>query len=647
MTNVTAMCLKRFFIFFAIVFLNAHSAFSQIEIDFGDFANIGDGYIYAVKNFAPKTMSVHKLDSLNWDISRFEPDSYDTVRFYPKHRSRYGNLFPNAEILKFQSKKNMQFLTIDSSKVKMHGIINDYLGLKAAVVLVFPTELAVYKFPLKKGKILKDSISKKFVSSYGLKQFVDSIRIDLDLSNYSEFDTFGIVRTPVDVYETLREKNVVFKKMVAYKNSHLTGWVPAAEFSSKSLTVYYRWFAKKSGIAVMEAEADEKGFVSAVRYQHRQPMEISLEKNDVNCKGRHNGSILVNVSGGTPDYKFVWTDGAKGRKRDSLTAGVYTVEVTDCKGEKQTKSVEIKEPEGNLKLEIEYQDIKCYGAHDAVLKAHVSGGTEPYYIVWSDDTEAPEIKNKGTGVYGCIIRDAQRCFVWDSVEITQPETRLTFSPKVEHSQCSGQPKGTLIFEVAGGEKPYSFFINGNPAQEINDSLLAGVYEMKVIDKRGCEISRTAEIRQPEKPLEAVAEVKNVTCYDGGNGAIVLKVSGGMTGYNYQWSNGLQSKDINNIEAGNYTVRITDSRKCSIEKTFTVGAPSSPLKLETSVSDVKKKGGSGGEIRVQASGGDAPYTITCNNKNNFKNLRAGHYNIKLTDKNGCTLIETVIVSEPKN
>lgn len=639
--------LKRILTLLMSVLFLAYNASGQIEIDFSDFANVGDGYIYAVKNFAPGKMKVSKLDSMNWDVSAFKPDTYDTVRFYPKYRSRYGNLFPNAEILKFQTKKNMEFLTIDSSKVKMHGIINDYLGLRAAVVLVFPTELAVYKFPLKKGNSLSDSISKKFISSYGLKQFADSVRIDLDMSNYSVFDTFGLVKTPVDTYETLREKNTVYKKMVAYKNSHLTGWVPAKEFSSTTRTVYYRWFAKKGGIAVMEAEADLNGNVTVIRYQHRQPMEAALEKNDVNCKGKNTGSVFVSVSGGTPDYKFVWTDGVKGRKRDSLKAGLYTVEITDCKGERLVKSIEIKEPDEELKLKIDYQHIKCYGAHDAVLKAVVTGGTKPYYIVWSDDTEAPEIKNKGTGIYGCIIRDAQRCFVWDSVEIKQPETPLTFSPKAEHSQCFNQPRGGLIFDADGGGRPYKFFINGSEAKERNDSLFAGSYEMKIVDDWGCEITRQAEIRQPDKPLDADGEVKHVTCSGGNNGSISLKIIGGTPGYKFHWSNDLESRDVGSLSPGVYKVKITDSHLCMIEKSFTVNAPSSVLKLEYSVTDVSAAGASDGEIKAKGTGGAGSYVITCNNKNNFKNLKAGNYDLKLTDKNGCVVIETVIVSEPEN
>ncbi|MBR4679443.1 MAG: SprB repeat-containing protein [Bacteroidales bacterium] len=638
--------LRGFLLLLIILSVSVERAFPQIEIDYSDFANVGDGYVYAVKNFSPGEMTVSKLDSMKWNISSFKPDTYDTVRFYPKHRSRYGNLFPNAEVLKFQTKKNMEFLTIDSSKVKLHGIINDYLGLRAAVVLVFPTELAIYKFPLKKGKVLNDSISKNFVSSYGLKQFADSVRIDLDMSNYSVFDTSGFVKTPTDSYETLREKNTVYKKMVAYKQSHLFGWVPAQEFSSTTKVVYYRWFAKKNGIAVMEAEGDTEGNITAIRYQHRQPMQVSIEKTDVNCKGKNTGSIFVNVSGGTPDYKFVWSHGKKGRKLDSLTAGVYTVEVTDCKGERQTQSVEIKEPESELTLKINYKDITCYGANDAVLKADIKGGTKPYYIVWSDDTEAEEIINKGSGIYGCIVRDAQRCFSWDSVEITQPETSMMFSPRVEHSQCNGQAKGSVFFEVTGGEKPYKYFLNDEQTSDTAGGLFAGIYQAKVVDKRGCELVRKAEVRQPDKPLEADGEVKNVTCSGGSNGSITLKVSGGTSGYKYFWSNDAQTKDVNNLSPGVYKVKITDSKDCSIEKSFIVNAPSSVLRVECTVSDVTVKGGNDGSIKVKGVGGVEPYTVTCNNKNDFKNLKAGNYDIRLSDKNNCTVIETVIVSEPE-
>ncbi|MBO7567643.1 MAG: SprB repeat-containing protein [Bacteroidales bacterium] len=622
---------------------------SSFIIDFSDMAGAGDGYIYAVKKFNKGELRLGDLDNKNWDLSSYKPDTYDTVRFYNKNRSRYGNLFPNSELVRFQTKKNMEFRTMDSSKVRMQGIINDYLGLKAAVVLVFPTDLVVYKFPIMKGRVTSDSISKKFVSSYGLQQFADSVRIDLDMSNVSVFDTVLTIKTPIDTYTAIREKNVVSKRIVAYKNSHLMGWRPAPEFGSRTKSVYYRWFAKKGGIAVVEVEADALGNVLFVRYQYRQPMEVTLEKEDVKCKGDHTGSINVVVNGGTPDYTYKWSNGKKGKKLDSLAAGTYTVTVTDCKGNTDTKSITIDEPDARLDMHIDYNDIHCYGANDANLRAVISGGTTPYYIVWSDDTEAPELTNRGSGVYGCIVRDANRCFVWDSVEVLSPQIPLTMSPKVDHSICYDQPRGAITFDVNGGDEPYKFWMDDQPVERVVENVRAGIYTMKVADKWGCELVRKAEVKQPSSRIEVEANVHHVKCSGSTTGSIELEVSGGTPGYKFEWSNGEDSKAISGLKPGNYYVTITDANNCGTKQTYTVTAPASILKFTADVTDISCKGGSNGAIKIEAMGGIPPYSLTINNKNKpfvNENLKAGSYNVQVTDNNGCSVIETVLVSEPE-
>ena len=623
---------------------------SSFIIDFSDMAGAGDGYIYAVKKFNKGELRLGDLDNKNWDLSSYKPDTYDTVRFYNKNRSRYGNLFPNSELVRFQTKKNMEFRTMDSSKVRMQGIINDYLGLKAAVVLVFPTDLVVYKFPIMKGRVTSDSISKKFVSSYGLQQFADSVRIDLDMSNVSVFDTVLTIKTPIDTYTAIREKNVVSKRIVAYKNSHLMGWRPAPEFGSRTKSVYYRWFAKKGGIAVVEVEADALGNVLFVRYQYRQPMEVTLEKEDVKCKGDHTGSINVVVNGGTPDYTYKWSNGKKGKKLDSLAAGTYTVTVTDCKGNTDTKSITIDEPDARLDMHIDYNDIHCYGANDANLRAVINGGTTPYYIVWSDDTEAPELTNRGSGVYGCIVRDANRCFVWDSVEVLSPQIPLTMSPKVDHSICYDQARGAITFDVNGGDEPYKFWMDDKPVERVVENVRAGTYTMKVADKWGCELVRKAEVKQPSSRIEVEANVHHVKCSGSTTGSIELEVSGGTPGYKFEWSNGEDSKAISGLKPGNYYVTITDANNCGTKQTYTVTAPASILKFTADVTDISCKGGSNGAIKIEAMGGIPPYSLTINNKNKpfvNENLKAGSYNVQVTDNNGCSVIETVLVSEPED
>lgn len=630
-----------------LILLSASKVWAQIEIDYSDMAHDGDGYIYAVKTYRTGELNLQELNRKGWDVSDIKPDTYDTVRFYSKRRSKHGKLFPNSELVKFQTKKNMEFITLDSSKMRMQGLINDYLGLKATVVIVFPTDLTVYKFPIHQGSYMSDSISKKFVSSYGLTQFADSVRIDLDMSSESFFDTCMTIKTPQETYTALRERNTVYKKMVAYKNSHLMGWRPAPEFGSQSRIVYYRWFAKGCGIAVLEAETDGHDNVRYLRYQYRAPMDLTIEKEDVRCRGQHTGVARAVVSGGTPDYKYLWSNGKKTAKIDSLPAGKYTVTVTDCKGNTSTQSVVINEPEKDLELKIDYRNIRCFADHDAYLRANVTGGTEPYYVVWSNNMETTELLDQGTGVYGCIVRDANRCFTWDSVEITSPKIAFSFRPEVEPSPCYGQARGSISFDVSGGDGPYKFWLNDSIARKDNDNLMAGSYRAVAMDSWGCEVSQMVEIRQPDKAMEVEGTLTDVTCFGGNDGSVTLKVSGGNPGYNYIWSDGSDTRDVAHLKAGTYEVTVQDTKSCTVKKSFTINTPERELTMQCDVTNVSTHGGSNGKIKVIPYGGVAPYTITLNGKEKtplIERLKVGSYSVKLTDKNKCMVIETVIVSE---
>ena len=637
------------FILIALILTTA-SASAQIELTADDFANEGDGYIYAVKVVQPdEELYISDIESKKWNLADIEPNTFDTLRIYKKDRSRYGRLFPNAQLVKFHSRRDMEFITKDSNAVRMQGIINDYLGLKAAVVLIFPQDLDLYKFPIKQGSFLKDSLSKKFISSYGLAQFADSVRIDLDMSHVSYFDTVMEIRTPTDKYFALREKNTVTKNLIAYKNSHLMGWRPAPEYSVKDRTIFYRWFVKGVGAPVVEIETDRKGKIILIRYQYREPMQVTIDKEDVNCKGEATGTATAVIKGGTPDYKYLWSNGKKTKTIKDLKAGTYTVTVTDSKGTKLQQSVTIEEPAEKLSIKLAATPIRCYGDHDCHLTADVRGGTEPYYVVWSNDTESTELTNQGYGIYGCIVRDAHRCFVWDSIEVVAPKTPFKMAPKVTHSQCKGEANGEIAFDAEGGDKPYKFEIEGKPAQEVNPGFVAGIYSIKATDANGCELTRSAEIREPEKLLEAEGEATDVNCHGMKNGTITLKVSGGSPGYRYQWSNEATTKDLTAIPAGNYTVVITDAHKCTIERSFVINQPAEGLSITHTHNDVTCHGGNDGSVSVTPTGGTEPYNIVWSNKVKTlsqENLKAGNYTINISDKNNCLITETIVISEPE-
>lgn len=627
-----------------------NNANAQIEINYSDFAQQGDGFIYAVKHFKEKEINITDLEAAGWNFENYIPDSFDTVRFYPKFRTRYGKYFANAETVKFNSRTDMKYYRGDSSSIHIEGLIEDYLGINAAVVLIFPRDLTVYQFPLKKGNYSADSISQKFISAYGLTQFADSIRVDLDLTAISYFDTVAEIKTPTDKYYALREKNTIKKTITAYINDKYWGKRPAPQYNKKTKTIKYKWFVPKAGIPVVEIETYEDGFVKSVSWQYKQPMTIEIEKKDVTCKGKATGEATVKVSGGTPDYTYQWSNGARTKQSQNLTAGVYDVKVTDSKGIVKTESMTINEPQEELKLKVDVKHISCYGKTDGKLTAQISGGTTPYYTVWSNDFEGTELVNAHSGIYGVIVKDAGRCFIWDSVEVIAPNIPFSLNPIIINSPCKGENKGMLIANAKGGNEPYTVNFNNQPAQDTISNIGAGIYNLSAVDKYGCTLNREVTIREPETELFAQATIKNIDCKGMNSGSINLKISGGSPSYFVKWNNESRETYLRNLSPGNYSVEIKDSKGCLLNQYYQIDEPAENLGITIETQNVSCKNGENGSAVINVKGGTAPYNIVWSDKDNSLNrinLKAGFYNVKINDKNNCLITETVVISQPDN
>ncbi len=123
-----------------------------------------------------------------------------------------------------------------------------------------------------------------------------------------------------------------------------------------------------------------------------------------------------------------------------------------------------------------------------------------------------------------------------------------------------------------------------------------------------------------------------------------------TGYHYEWSTSESTEDISNLAAGTYTVTVNDGNCCSATDVITI---TEPLTLNTSVTntDVGCYGNSDGSGTVNASGGTSPYSYQWDSNagnqttQTATGLSQGTYYVTVTDNNGCTGIDSVLVSEP--
>ena len=148
-------------------------------------------------------------------------------------------------------------------------------------------------------------------------------------------------------------------------------------------------------------------------------------------------------------------------------------------------------------------------------------------------------------------------------------------------------------------------------------------------------------------LHLTACKTNLTCNGGSDGSINLTVHNGQSPYIYQWSNGANTQDLNNLSSGTYTVTVTDNNGQTATLSITLQQPT-PIIVNSISTSISCNGGSNGSIALSVIGGDAPYTYQWSNGANgssISNLNAGIYQVTITDYNGCSIIDSNSITEP--
>ncbi|MBK9318740.1 MAG: SprB repeat-containing protein [Bacteroidetes bacterium] len=130
------------------------------------------------------------------------------------------------------------------------------------------------------------------------------------------------------------------------------------------------------------------------------------------------------------------------------------------------------------------------------------------------------------------------------------------------------------------------------------------------------------------------------------GAVNLTVSGGAPGYTYNWSNGSSNEDISGLNAGTYTVTVTDVNNCTAT-TSAIVTQTTAINLSTVVTNVACNGASTGAVNLTVSGGTPGYTYNWSNgssNEDITGLIAGTYTVTVTDANNCTATTSASVTQ---
>ncbi len=373
------------------------------------------------------------------------------------------------------------------------------------------------------------------------------------------------------------------------------------------------------------------------------PQFIITSSNN-NCNSI-SGSQLTISSPGNISYSYMWSNGASTSTISNLTAGSYSVTATDQNGCTNNQNFQI--TTNGIALTSTNIQPSCQGLNNGAIQLSISGGTPPYTYAWNNGATTKDIQQLAAGNYSVIVTDANGCTNTMTNQLNNSSS-LAISSTSGNITCAGNNTGWINTNVTGGVAPYSILWSNGQTQNSINNLATGNYSVNYTDAFGCSSQSTFTISSSVDSIEVDFTTSDVKCYGDSSGSINTITNGGTAPYTYLWSNNLTTGLINNLTQGIYTVTITDANGCGVTKSASVSQPLSPLQITASLYHITCKGDSTGSIELFASGALGNYTYIWNNDSTTKrinNLKAGTYNVTVSDMNGCSINKSYQINEP--
>jgi large repetitive protein len=251
------------------------------------------------------------------------------------------------------------------------------------------------------------------------------------------------------------------------------------------------------------------------------------------CNGGNNSSVSVTVTGGTSAYNYVWTPtGGSSSAATGLSAGTFTVNITDINGCTASASVTISSPTA-LSVTLNPTGLTCWGADNGSIVATPAGGTSPYTYAWTPTGgNAATASNLAAGTYTVTISDINGCTTTASAIVTQP-TELIVSATGPGTICAGG-NATLNSNVSGGTGLYNYTWSsgGTTSSTIVSPVSTSTYTLTVTDANGCTASAAVTVTT-SGAINVIITGADSFCV-GDSTVLTAMVSGGSGVYTYLW-----------------------------------------------------------------------------------------------------------------
>ncbi|MGQ9846883.1 MAG: T9SS type B sorting domain-containing protein [Bacteroidales bacterium] len=373
------------------------------------------------------------------------------------------------------------------------------------------------------------------------------------------------------------------------------------------------------------------------------PPSLSVITQKVSCNPGNDGSIDLIVYNGTPPFSYNWSNTDTTEDISGLSAGTYTVTVSDAKNCTSVLSTFLSNDTPTVNITYNGNTTFCQGDS---LMLYATNGNQ-YTFDWyksglSLGVNVPVIAASESGNYNVVVTNASGCKGYsDTITITvNPKPNITINAS-SNFICEGTP----VLLTATGASTYVWSNGSTTNPQTLTPAATSVYSVTGTDANGCSNVAHKTIIVNTYPV-VTGVVTDETC-SAGTGAIDITVTGGQAPYTFSWSNSLTSEDITNVNAGTYTVSVTSAANCTTTYSATVNpytAMSANINTHTLVLFCSSV--ANGEAHVIAINGKQPYTYQWSNgvTTSYNNqIGIGTTYVTVSDQCNTTIVDSIVAT----
>ncbi len=391
-----------------------------------------------------------------------------------------------------------------------------------------------------------------------------------DNRNCTIFDTVTISQplAPIAISSLMNDVNCFAGTDGALDVSVIGGTTPYA----------YSWSSGQLGEDITNVTSgtytitvtDFNGCIKAVSYDVTQPqaaLSTSIVTDPILCNGFATGSANSTTVGGTSPYTYLWSNGATTPNISNVVSSPYSLTVTDSKGCFTFTGTLIQQPAAPLNVVPTIVDASCYDYSDGSISINITGGSQPYSFTWGNNVEiilnnpSETINNVPASDYLIRVRDVNGCMFEQIVTVGEPTPFLS-TLTVSDVLCFGGNSGQISSVISGGTIPYGYLWSNGQVTPNATNVSVGLYSLLVTDAQGCRITDTAIVNQPIQ-LIPVITVTPISCIDQTDAEIKVVFAGGIQPYTYLWATGETTNSVANLDAGLYSITVTDAQACTL------------------------------------------------------------------------------------